>query len=61
MCYIERGKGNHVVLHCLQEWPGDKDYAGIDIIRPDEEGKVVGPWDVLQVTPEKPANDNTMF
>jgi len=52
---------DYVVLHCHQRWPDDQDYAGIDIFRLDDAGKVVEHWDVLQVVASESDNDNGMF
>lgn len=52
---------NFVVLHCHQIWPGSDDYAGIDIFRFDDNGKVVEHWDVLQVIGSESKNDNGLF
>jgi predicted SnoaL-like aldol condensation-catalyzing enzyme len=52
---------NYVVLHCQQEWPGSDDYAGIDIFRFDDNGRIVEHWDVLQVVATESKNDNGLF
>ncbi|QGJ71858.1 putative SnoaL-like aldol condensation-catalyzing enzyme [Planctomycetales bacterium 10988] len=52
---------NYVVLHCHQTWPGEPDWAGIDIFRLDDDGKIVEHWDVLQTVPDRSENDNGLF
>ena len=54
-------EGGLVVLHCLQRWLGNHDYAAMDIVRLDGSGKIVEHGDVLQVLLETSANSNGKF
>lgn len=54
-------EGDLVVLHCHQIWPDNLEYAGMDIFRFDDAGKIVEHWDVLQVVPSESKNDNGLF
>ena len=49
-----------MILHCYQQWQGDRDWAGIDVFRLDDGAKIVEHWNVVQQVPEKSVNSNGM-
>jgi predicted SnoaL-like aldol condensation-catalyzing enzyme len=53
--------GDYVIVHVhsIRE-PGTRGAAIVDLYRK-ENGKVIEHWDVIQDTPDKPRNTNTMF
>ena len=56
--------GNLVVVHTYSIFPESwfrREWAGIDIFRLDERGKIVEHWDVLQPISSGAANRNGMF
>lgn len=53
-------EGDFVVLHTRQEWPGDAEWAGMDIFR-FEAGKIVEHWDNLQETAGPNPSGHTML
>jgi len=54
-------EGNYVVVHTRQAWPGDNDWATIDIFRLDDQGKIVEHWDTVQRVPDEIKHTNGMF
>ena len=54
-------ENNYVILHCLQMWPHDQNYATVDIFKLDKRHKIIEHWDVIQPIPPTSQNVNTMF
>ena len=54
-------EGDFVIVHCHHQRPNEHEWAGIDIFRFDEKGKIVEHWDVLPLVPDKMVHSNTMF
>lgn len=52
---------NMAVLHCHQIWPGDQEYATVEIFRFDDSGKIIEHWNVMQAVPAQSLNENTVF
>lgn len=54
-------EGDLVALHTHQTCPDGDEYVTMDFFRFDENGKIVGHWDAMQLIPENSEHSNSMY